>query len=147
MFVGGEGLERGSRAVLGTLLHEAAHGAAASRGVQDTSRQGRWHNTRFRALAGELGIEVEKDASRGWSTTTVPDATAAVYRGELHRLDAALVAWRHADRASGSGRANSNNGVAAVCGCGRRIRVAPSVLAAGPITCSLCGSDFAGDAT
>jgi hypothetical protein len=29
-----------------------------------------------------------------------------------------------------------------VCECGRRIRVSPTVLAAGPITCGVCGSDF-----
>jgi hypothetical protein len=39
-------------------------------------------------------------------------------------------------------RARSNNGVAAICGCARRIRIAPSVLELGPITCGLCGSDF-----
>ncbi len=30
-----------------------------------------------------------------------------------------------------------------VCGCGRKIRVSPTVLAAGPITCGMCGVDFA----
>ncbi len=40
------------------------------------------------------------------------------------------------------GRKNNNNGVAARCGCDRRIRVAESVLEAGPITCGLCGTDF-----
>ena len=30
--------------------------------------------------------------------TTVPAATAAAYRAELRRLDAALVTWRHANR-------------------------------------------------
>jgi hypothetical protein len=29
--------------VLGTLLHEAAHGLAQARSIQDTSRQGRYH--------------------------------------------------------------------------------------------------------
>jgi len=32
-----------------------------------------------------------------------------------------------------------------VCECGRKIRVAPTVLAAGPITCGVCGTDFAPD--
>jgi len=142
LFVGGEGLSRGARDVLGTLLHEAAHGVATVRGIQDTSRQGRFHNTRYRALAGELGLEVAKADSIGWSNTTVPDATAVLYRIELRRLEEALVAWRHADGHGRGGRANNNNGVAALCSCGRRIRVAESVLEAGPITCGLCGNDF-----
>jgi len=36
LFVGGEGLARGARGVLGTLLHEAAHGIASVREIRDT---------------------------------------------------------------------------------------------------------------
>jgi hypothetical protein len=71
------------------------------------------------------------------SDTTVPDATAALYRAELRRLADALVAYRRVDPHGGGGRKNNNNGVAALCGCGRRIRVAESVLEKGPITCGL----------
>ncbi|MDQ2811519.1 MAG: hypothetical protein M3Z75_06475 [Actinomycetota bacterium] len=143
LFVGGEGLASGSREVLGTLLHEAAHGMASVREIQDTSRQGRFHNTRYRALAEELGLTVAKTEPIGWSGTTVPDATAALYRAELRRLDDALVAYRHAERGkAGGGRASNNNGSSARCDCGRRIRVSVSVLSAGPITCGLCGADF-----
>jgi hypothetical protein len=141
LFVGGEGLARGGRDVLGTLLHEGAHGVASVREIQDTSRQGRFHNTRFRGLAQELGLMVAQVGSIGWSETTVPDATAALYRAELRRLDAALVAFRHADRPKG-GRASNNNGVSARCDCDRRIRVSVAVLAAGPITCGVCETDF-----
>src|SRR5580658_6755876 len=34
LFVGGEGLAKGARDVLGTVLHEAAHGVATVRGIQ-----------------------------------------------------------------------------------------------------------------
>jgi hypothetical protein len=128
--------------VLDTELHEAAHGLAAVRGVQDTSRQGRYHNARYRGLAGELDLAVEHaDSGFGWAATTVPDATAAVYAAEVEDLAVALVAWRRPEGRRG-GRAGSNNGVAARCGCGRRIRIAESVLAAGPVTCGICGGDF-----
>jgi hypothetical protein len=76
VFVGGEGLARGPADVLGTLLHEAAHALAHVRGIKDTSRQGRWHNARFKALAEELGIEVTKDPRIGWSPTTLPQPPA-----------------------------------------------------------------------
>ena len=141
LFVGGEGLERGPVPLLGTLLHESAHGIAAARGIQDTSRQGRYHNERFRALAAEVGIDVEKDASIGWSVTSVPDATAALYGPHVQALGEALVAWRHPNGRA-SGRGSSNNGVSARCGCGRRIRVAGSVLDEAPITCGACGTEF-----
>jgi hypothetical protein len=142
LFVGGEGLQHGAANVLATLLHEAAHGVAAVREIQDTSRQGRFHNARFRALAEEMGLTVEKTGSIGWSKTTLPDASAALYRGELRRLEAALVAFRHADGHGRGGRASSNNGLAARCDCPRRIRASAAVLAAGPITCGVCGSEF-----
>jgi len=143
LFVGGEGLSKGARAVLSTLLHEAAHGVASMRAIQDTSRQGRFHNARYRALAEELGLAVAKTGSIGWSGTTVPDATATLYKSEIRRLDAALVAYRHAELSTRrGGRTSNNNGLAAICACGRRIRVADSVFAAGPITCGLCGTDF-----
>jgi hypothetical protein len=141
MFVAGEGLSRGARAVLGTLLHEAAHGVAAVRGIKDTSRQGRWHNTRFRALAGEVGIEVSQDPSIGWSVTSVPDATVWVYQAEMRRLETALVAWRYSE-VTASGRTNSNNGISVTCDCARRIRLSLSVYEAGPVLCGLCGGAF-----
>ena len=72
VLVGGEGLQRGPVEVLGTLLHEAAHGLAQARGIQDTSRQGRYHNRRYATLAGELGLEVASVKPIGWSATTVP---------------------------------------------------------------------------
>ncbi|GAA1840913.1 hypothetical protein GCM10009836_20310 [Pseudonocardia ailaonensis] len=71
VFVGGEGLARGPADVLATLLHEAAHALAHVRGIKDTSRQGRWHNAKFKALAEELGIAVTKDPKIGWSPTTL----------------------------------------------------------------------------
>jgi hypothetical protein len=46
-------------------MHEATHGVAWTRQIADTSRQGRSHNGRFRAIAEELGLEVT--AARGSS--------------------------------------------------------------------------------
>jgi hypothetical protein len=140
VFVGGEGLARGPVDVLGTLLHEAAHAIAHVRGIKDTSRQGRWHNTRFKALAEELGIEVTRDPAIGWSPTTLPDQTQQHYADTVAALGQALRLYRSAEAAGGETR--KPGPPACVCSCGRRIRVAPSVLDAGPITCGVCGSDF-----
>lgn len=143
LFVGGEGLERGATPVLGTLLHEAAHGAAVVREVKDTSRQGRYHNKKFKVIAEELGIDVEHDDSLGWSVTTVPQATQDLYAAQVSRLAAAITAHRRAEvTLAGGGRTSSNNGKALVCGCGRKVRASLAVAEAGPITCGLCGTDF-----
>jgi hypothetical protein len=141
VLVGGEGLHRGPLEVLGTLLHEAAHGLAQARSLQDTSRQGRYHNRRYAHLAGELGLEVASVKPIGWSATTVPEQTADVYAGQLEELAAALVLWRRQEHRIGTGT-RSRNLLAAACGCGRRIRAAKATLDEAPIVCGACQHPF-----
>lgn len=145
LFVGGEGLRAGAEELLDTLLHEAAHGAAHSRGIRDTSRQGRYHNSAFRDVAVELGLDVAQTSSSGWSTTTLTPETITSYADQLVTLGQAVTAWRRPD-AGGGGR-NNNNGLALTCGCGRKIRASTTVASQGPITCSLCETDFEPDPT
>jgi hypothetical protein len=141
VLVGGEGLQRGPLEVLGTLLHEAAHGLAQARSLQDTSRGGRYHNRRYAHLARELGLEVASVKPIGWSATTIPEPTAAGYAGQLEELQAALVLWRRQEHRTGTGT-RSRNLLACTCGCGRRIRAAKATLAEAPILCGLCQEPF-----
>lgn len=146
LFIGGEGLQRSATQVLGTLLHEAAHGIAHSRGVQDTSRQGRYHNKHFKALAEEVGIEVTFSPGIGYSTTTVPAVTAESYAAHVETLGAAITAWRRAEpRGLVRGRTSSNNAIALACNCPRKIRASRTVIEAGPIICSICDTPFTED--
>jgi hypothetical protein len=71
VLVSGEGLQRGPVDVLGTLLHEAAHGLAHVRKISDTSRQGRYHN-RLGGCAWSSG--------RSDPTTARRDALVAIRR-------------------------------------------------------------------
>ena len=142
VLVSGEGLQRGPIDVLGTLLHEAAHGLASVRTISDTSRQGRYHNRRYATLARELGLQVAHLDPIGWSATSVPDPTAACYVEVLAELGAALVLWRRAEQASPTGPGRSRNALACTCACGRRIRVARSVLELAPILCAACAQPF-----
>jgi hypothetical protein len=145
VLVGGEGLRRGPVEVLGTLLHEAAHGLAHARGISDTSRQGRYHNRRYATLARELGLDVAHTDPIGWSATTVPEATAARYADILAALAAALVLWRRAELAGPDAPGRLRNALACSCACGRRIRVARSVWEAAPIVCGACAAPFEPD--
>jgi hypothetical protein len=144
VLVGGEGLHRSPLEVLGTLLHEAAHGLAQARGVQDTSRQGRYHNRRYAALARQLGLEVTSVKPIGWSATTVPAPTATSYASQLEELQAALVLWRRQEHHIGTGT-RSRNLLAAACACGRRLRVAKATLAEALILCGACQQPFEPD--
>jgi hypothetical protein len=143
VLVGGEGLQRPASEVLGTLLHEAAHGLAHARRIRDTSRQGRYHNRRYATLATELGLDVAHDPRIGWAITRLQDATAASYATTLDDVEAALVLWRHAE--TPQRRATSSRNLlacACACGCGRRIRVARNTLEQAPIVCGACDGLF-----
>lgn len=155
LFVGGEGLKRGGTAVMGTLLHEAAHAAAEARGIQDTSRQGRWHNLHFKEIGEEFGLSLEKSSALGWSTTTVPEATELTYWDTIAELDRVIVAYRRdAVEIASTGTGTIGTGTvtapepkisttaSASCGCGRKIRVSRTTLEAAPIVCGLCGQEF-----
>jgi hypothetical protein len=142
IMISGEGLKRGAPAVLGTLLHEAAHALAAARGIRDTSRQGRYHNKHFREHAEELGITTEHDQRLGWSVTTVPGATLASYARQIYEIHQALTLWRHDEHQAATTTRRNTNLIAAVCPYGRSIRIAASTLAEAPVTCGSCDGDF-----
>ncbi|NUS43729.1 MAG: hypothetical protein HOQ24_08595 [Mycobacteriaceae bacterium] len=167
LFVGGEGFAAGPEAVLCTLLHEAAHGIARSREVKETSRGGRYHNTRYKELAMELGLGVERTGSTGWSVTMLGDEVSQRYRREIDGLSRAIVGHRREehpptdyddgtaapgtdtgddDSQAGPEERGSRNGSALTCEClptPRRVRAHKRTIEAGPIICGVCGQVFA----
>jgi hypothetical protein len=141
VLVAGEGLRRGPSEVLNTLLHEAAHGLAHARKIKDTSRQGRWHNQRYAALAREVGLEVTADPKTGLSQTHLTQQATARYADQLRDLEAALGLWRHAEPKR-EREAGSRSLLACACACGRKLRVARSTLEQAPILCGACRKPF-----
>lgn len=79
---------------LGTVIHEAAHAVASHRKVKDCSRQGRWHNKLFKAIAEELGLDVTKDARLGWQNTLLRPETRELYLPQLECLAGVVRAYR-----------------------------------------------------
>ena len=63
--------------VIGILLHEMVHLFCMMNGIQDCSRNGYYHNTRFREIAEAHGLNCERDKTYGWALTKLTDATAA----------------------------------------------------------------------
>lgn len=146
VLVTGEGLRLGALQALGTLLHEAAHGVAHARGVADTSRGGRYHNRRYAAIAGELGLVAVQHPTLGWAQTTLAPGTLERFADELAAIEAALQLWRRAE-ASGRRRSGGSALMACQCPCGRRLRASQTVLAQAAILCGGCGGTFDADAT
>lgn len=145
VLISGEGLKRSPAEVLVTLLHEATHGLADARGIQDTSRQGRWHNKRFAKLAAELGLEARKDDKLGYSPCTLTDQAAITYADTITTLGKALNAYRHPDLFVGKQRTNNNNGITVECDCPRKIRLSDTAFEQGPIVCGVCEMPFLPD--
>ena len=93
VFIAGETLAEGGTKTVQTMLHEAAHVLAVARDLQDTSRQGRWHNGTFRKLAEELGLEYthpQANKSIGFSAVTMTPGTADEYAEVIEELDTAI---------------------------------------------------------
>ena len=157
VLLAGEALHLPVEDVFEVLLHEAAHGLNAARGVKDSSRGGRYHNARYRAAAMEVGLAVVQLPPHGWAKTILTPATAERYAAEITNLrDAVQIARRFETRPKidgadpggrSEGRAGEAGGSTAkssalLCGCGRRMRMAPSVAAQGPVLCGRCGTEF-----
>lgn len=156
VLLAGEALHLLPEQVFEVLLHEAAHGLNAARGIKDTSRGGRYHNERFATTAREVGLHVSAMPPYGLARTEITPDTAVRYAATIGTLDAAMRIVRTLEErrraevegadSEGGGReaeGRSRGSVGASCGCGRRVRVAPTVLAKGPVVCGVCETEFA----
>lgn len=117
ILLSGESLQRGAAATLGTLLHESAHAIAHARGVKDTSNNGRYHNKRFKAIAEELGIELESAPTLGWSLTSVPESTLEQYKDGIEELAKALTTYRVPAVKSAEKKVRNKTKTQMDCGC------------------------------
>jgi hypothetical protein len=162
VLIAGEALEEGADSVLHVLLHESAHALASAREIKDTSRQGRYHNQKYRDIAQEIGLHVEQCKTYGWTVTSLTDELRSTWASAIQGLTSRLVAYRPSRlsvrateaqvKAEGEGEGEgSEDGEERkpsrsllICDCAepRRIRVSPSVAALGPILCGLCGAEF-----
>ena len=169
VLLAGEALHLSPEAVFEVLAHEAAHGINAARGIKDTSRGGRYHNASFKEAAESLGLTVTRMKPHGWAETTLGSDARDRYAEEISAIAAEMRLARHvvkvanrngaetaADEGStGAGgdpdgrrtERRSGRPVTATCGCGRRLRMAPSILAAAPVLCGACGVEFAATRT
>ncbi|MGH9012232.1 MAG: hypothetical protein ACRDYF_20675, partial [Acidimicrobiia bacterium] len=148
-----------AEAVFEVLVHEAAHGLNAARGIKDTSRGGRYHNARFQATAEALGLTVTRADPHGWAHTELGAAGRERYAEAIAGIAGELRLARQVPTpAPDTDRTETHNGDGPVegdqgdrrtprrptveCGCGRRMRMARAVLALGPVTCGRCGAEF-----
>lgn len=152
--------ESAGRRTLTTLLHEAAHGAAHTRKIKDCSRQGRYHNKRFAAIAAELGLTppVTPHPSIGFSGATLDDEGAAQWSSTIEAIDAA--ALPHLDNfmagatatptpttptgTEGDDAAKAGRRFSVICSClpPRRLSITPRQYGEAPLICGRCEEVF-----
>lgn len=166
MFVAGETLAKGAAHTVESMLHEGAHALATAREVQDTSRQGRWHNGQFRKLAEELGLAYtgdKADSVHGFSNMLLTPATRERYADLIERLDKAIRATINMPAYVGTGEAGqaggefihggkrpkaegsgSSNNLKLTCCCEkpRIIRASKKVAEEGQLFCRMCDEYF-----
>ena len=141
IFLSGESLGRGAVETIGTIAHEAAHALAFTRGVRDCSNQGRFHNGRFKAIAEEIGIEVEKrdtDPSRGFSYTTVPEAFVTKYKRYVDALDKALTTYRVQPLMSVAPKTRTKTKMVVDCSCELPFTISRRVFDERNLVCNDC---------
>lgn len=158
VLLAGEALHLEPKQVFEVLLHEAAHGINAARGVKDTSRGGRYHNEKFAATARDVGLHVTAMPPYGLARTELTAETEASYEAAIKGIGDAMRIARQLDGIRGIGAEQggdagagptggaeaerSRNAPVASCGCGRKMRMHASVFAQGPVVCGLCETEF-----
>jgi len=127
------------REVLSYYLHQAAHGLV---GPEVRGSEGRYHSSRYRDAARQLGLDVGDYGGSGWSETELARGMLTKYQAEIRALDRALRNWQPTPQVKATRK--TRNLVPAACQCSppRRIRVSAGVLAKGDILCSICGQPF-----
>jgi len=92
-----QSFDKGAEQVLTTLIHETAHALAHVTGVKDTSRQGRFHNNKFRTIADAMGLVTTDDDKIGTRTPGLQSWAKESYAGTLANLESVLVTFRKPD--------------------------------------------------
>jgi hypothetical protein len=161
LFVAGELLASGARAVLEVMLHEATHALAVVRGIRGTSAEGnRYHNKRFVALAAEMGLAGPErpDKVLGWSDCRITDGTVSAYGDVIGAIGTARLPFLP-DGAHGTGGGDGPGGgeegedkpkkrggrrepVQCACEPPRKLYMTPKQIEDGPVICGVCHEPF-----
>ncbi len=135
--IGAGTLDRSIEHITATLLHEMVHLLHLQTGVQDTSRGGTYHNSRFRDAAQARDLQISYDKRIGWSITEPTDNLIAFIlsqgwediqmnrQGELS-MRGTGGAGAQGGAAPATGRTSSTRKVACPC-CGQSVRATKRV--------------------
>lgn len=137
-----ENLNREAREVFTTLLHEAVHGIAHSRGIKDTS--GARHNRKFANLCVEVGLEPPEyaDPKLGFSAARITPELEQNFAEEIGWIEEELKLCRKLFIAE---KKTKKTTWVASCRCDRKIRLPKKTISEPDqlsITCNICSEGF-----
>lgn len=99
---------------IGTMMHEMVHLYNITKGVQDCSRSGMYHNKKFKDEAERRGLLVEKNPKYGWALTRISPETYKKF-SENGYTETTLLQRREAEKPK-SKKAKSYKHTCQVCG-------------------------------
>ena len=97
LMISGSLLALDARHIASTIMHECVHAVAAARGVRETSRNGRFHNTRFKAIAESMHLVVEKSQHDGWNVTRLTNTGHEIIYNEISHMRSTIMHYRLMD--------------------------------------------------
>lgn len=82
-----EHLSRVYEEVAGTMLHEMVHLYNLENEIKDTSREGTYHNKKFKEAAEKHGLVVTKIEKYGWARTTLTEEALEIVKEFMEGLE------------------------------------------------------------
>lgn len=119
-----------------TLIHEMVHLLNLQNKVQDTSRSGKYHNKKFKEVAEQHGLKVDKSEKYGWSTTTLTEEAAEWIQSKYKDEQGFELFRSKLPKVKTSSSSSSRKYVCP--GCGTIIRATKEVR----VTCTDCELEF-----
>lgn len=124
-----EYLNRGTHAVMTTLLHEMVHLYCRENDIKEVSRGGAYHNKTFKEIAESHGLVIEsKDDKIGWSHSKLnSEAYFFIDRLEIKPEAFTLARKFTLDKDGKPKKKKTNSYKYACCGCGTSVRATKQV--------------------
>lgn len=111
-----EHMNRPFKEICATLLHEMVHLWNLQNDIQDTSRSGTYHNKKFKTVAEEHGLIIEKDDKYGWTKTTLNEETE-IYVAGLDDNGFGLYRKQALNTSTSKSKQSTRKYVCPICGC------------------------------
>ncbi|WP_327379433.1 hypothetical protein [Streptomyces sp. NBC_01212] len=147
--ISAETLKAGGEATVEAALHEAAHVLCWTRGEEETTTRGAYHNRIFLTAAEAVGLHwppgMVRTATRGYATPTLTAGSRERYGRDIEALDGIIpkiLPLLPTPEASTRHRTPARLTLQCGCTSPRKLQMSPTVAALGPVLCGICRTPF-----